>query len=105
MPNIGENIRKFTKEKNIPHQELWETGGISKVTFYNYLSGKTTPDGNFLRLLVQKYGLRAYWLLTGDGEMDWGTTDKEIKFLCNSILKDEEIKKTLYYFLKWQLKK
>jgi len=104
MSHIGENIKKFVEEKKIPHQELWEIGKISRATFYNYLNGTTTPDGNFLRILVQKYGLKAYWLLTGEGEMEWGTARKEVKFICEHLFKDEDILKTLYHFLQWQLK-
>jgi len=104
MAHIGENIKKFIEEKRIPPDELWKNGGISKATFYNYLKGRPVK-AHFLKFLVQNYRLRAYWLLTGEGEMEWGSANDEVKFLCENILKNEEMKKTLYYFLKWQLKK
>jgi len=104
MAHIGERIKFFIEKMGIKPREIWQGAEISKSTLYLYISGENDPDWKFVLFLTQKYKLRAYWLLTGEGEMEWGGVDPEVNFLF-SVIKDERAKEALCSLAHWIEKK
>ena len=99
-PNI---IKEILDRYGLNKSQLAKVLEVDDVRIGRYEKDFGPADYRFLSKLLEKFpSLRAYWLLTGKGPMEWGGADEEVKFLCEKVLGDPEIKKTLYHFLKWQ---
>jgi hypothetical protein len=98
-------IEEIKNKYNLNNTELGKKLNVDDVRIGRYIKNFGPADHRFLSKLLEAFPkLRAYWLLTGNGEMEWGGADDEFKFLCDHILKDKDIKKTLFHFLQWQLR-
>lgn len=64
-----ERLRVLISKLHVTDSEFAKAGGVSKSTFSNYINGNSQPKQEALTLWVQKYGLNANWILTGEGEM------------------------------------
>ena len=70
-------LRTLADSLKIEHQALARAGGVSKVTFSNYLHGQKFPRMETLANWVTKYGVNANWLILGHGSMFLAEGEKE----------------------------
>lgn len=102
---INEIKREFGFEKDA---DLARALDIPLLKVNRYVTGDKPHLNNFLEFLstlTEKLGLNAYYVLTKKGDLKWkGKADEEMGFLLDAMLKDENAKKSLYHFLKWQEK-
>ncbi len=63
---MGGRIRQIIAESGLTRPQFCAAVGVAKSTLANYLSGRRVPDCLFLLRLVQRFGVNAEWLLTGE---------------------------------------
>lgn len=66
---IGERIRTARENKELDQATLCRRIQIATRTLQRWEKGEQVPDSNYLLRLAKSTGVRAEWLLTGDGEM------------------------------------
>jgi repressor LexA len=67
--SIGDRIREARENKNLDQWELSRRAGIVSRTLQRWEKGDQVPGGDYLMLLAKYTGVRAEWILTGEGEM------------------------------------
>lgn len=99
--NAGKRLQKLAKEEGISQSELARGLGISAQYISVLAAGKNEISLTLATLVECKYGIRAEWLISGEGEK---YTDKTIagkeknELICRILLmNDEEICATLAY--------
>jgi hypothetical protein len=108
-PPLPLNIRisqalKFIKEKKkLSRNEVALKIGVSPSYLSDAANWGVGVNFDILSGIPKNFPIRAYWLLTGEGDMEWkGKADDEIGFLLRRFSTDEYAKKTICNFLLWQ---
>src|SRR5438093_717712 len=66
---LGERIRTAREQKDLDQIVLSSKIDVATRTLQRWEKGEQVPDSNYLMKLAKCTGVRAEWLLTGDGEM------------------------------------
>ncbi len=66
---IGGRIRAARENKELDQSTLSEKVDVAMRTLQRWEKGEQVPDGDYLLRLAKYTGVRAEWLLTGEGEM------------------------------------
>lgn len=65
MTPYGERIRKIRNIKNLTQTDFGKRLGITKSTVVNYELGKSKPDIDVTRNIINEFNLNPLWLLEG----------------------------------------
>lgn len=66
---IAHRIRNGRENKELDQSSLAAKVGVATRTLQRWEKGEQVPDSNYLLRLARYTGVRAEWLLTGEGEM------------------------------------
>jgi SOS-response transcriptional repressor LexA len=66
---LGDRIRSAREDRELDQQSLAEKIDIATRTLQRWEKSEQVPDSNYLVRLAKHTGVRAEWLLTGEGEM------------------------------------
>ncbi len=103
MGQLAERIIQFIDKKNISDSDLLKKADISRQTLWRYKKGKHEPSLETVSRLLRNFPIRAYWLLTGEGDMEWkGKADPKVGYIFEKIISNEDVRDTLYSFMRWQ---
>ena len=69
MAEIGKKLKEYFDSKGITQKEIAEQLGVSKAYVNALFNGRNTFGKKQADVWVNKFGLSASWLLTGEGEM------------------------------------
>lgn len=90
---LGENIRKFRKEKKISQVELSKMCGFSTRTLQRYESGTKPPNVNTLNLISEKLDIPMKNLFGENPEIEVSIPDEELegfkKYLAENNIEAE----------------
>ena len=96
MTSLGQRIKIILDERKIKQVEFARTLGISANYVNQRVNGKKeTISDTLSRLIEERYGYSAYWILTGNGEkLATNEISAEKEAIIKKILKmsDNEIK-------------
>ena len=96
MTSLGQRIKIILDERKIKQVEFARTLGISANYVNQIVNGKKeTISDTLSRLIEERYGYSAYWILTGNGEkLAANEISAEKEAIIKKILKmsDNEIK-------------
>lgn len=67
--SISNRLKKAIETKQLKITESAELCGIPYRSMQNYLRGEREPNADALRLISERLGISADWLLTGRGQM------------------------------------
>lgn len=67
--SISNRLKKAIEAKQLKITESAELCGIPYRSMQNYLRGEREPNADALRLISERLGISADWLLTGRGQM------------------------------------
>lgn len=81
--NLGENIKKYRKQKNMSQQELSELSGIPRASISRYENGERTPNVEIVNKIASALNLNINQLT--------GTRKTVIHQLIDFILSEENI--------------
>ena len=96
VTSLGQRIKIILDERKIKQVEFARTRGISANYVNQIVNGKKeTISDTLSRLIEERYGYSAYWILTGNGEkLATNEISAEKEAIIKKILKmsDNEIK-------------
>lgn len=64
--NIGDNIKKYRKEKGLKQSELAEKANVSRVAIGNYERGERTPNVDIIKKIAEALNIPTTTLLDPD---------------------------------------
>ena len=88
---MNNRIRELRKALGKSQPEFGTLWGVSKSAVQKWESGENIPTNAITELMIQKTGVNAHWLRTGEGEMFLPRTEKdELSAFYETILKEND---------------
>ena len=87
-------FEELCKLNNVTPYKIWKETGISRSTFSDWKSGKSTPKQDKLAKIADYFGVTVDYLMTGK-ELTYGKWDDEVTHLYRKIRNDTELSKAL----------
>jgi hypothetical protein len=104
LKKIGKRIQQFMEKYNIGVNELGKITNTSGAQISNILKGKKYGIDKFLSILDAFPRLNAYWVISGQGDMELPAEPKKGAFNLAAVLKELEEQKNVNEKLKKDLK-
>lgn len=73
MPSIGENIKKFRREKGLTQKQLALKCGMAEITIRQYETGKREPRFEQQKIICEKLEIPMVCLISGTTDDDVNT--------------------------------
>ena len=69
MPSIGENIKKFRKEKGLTQKQLAEKCGMAEITIRQYETGKREPRLDQQKIISKALDIPLIYIISGTSDV------------------------------------
>ena len=88
---MNNRIRELRKALGKNQTEFGEMLGVTRSAAQKWESGETAPTNAVIELMIQKTGVNAHWLRTGEGEMFLPHTENdELASFFETMLKESD---------------